>query len=245
MIQHFLILKRTGTPIYRKTFGQIEIDETILSGFFSAFFSLSQNLFSADVRDIELGPFRMLFEVIGNELILTVLFDKSDSTIHIQQKLIEARNIIQQRYKEAISNPQCRSEDFEGLSEIIADIFVNTQSIVLNQDLKKKYLQIIDELCSRNEILEAALVTIEGIPLILKGKKEFVDMLMNQMQAFWRLKGAMLDQIILSYQKRLALFYRLNDDLILGAFSRTDTDVGIATTLVEVAAKKIAKLYPR
>jgi hypothetical protein len=235
MIQHFLILKRTGTPIYRKTFGQIEIDETILSGFFSAFFSLSQNLFSADVRDIELGPFRMLFEVIGNELILTVLFDKSDSTIHIQQKLIEARNIIQQRYKEAISNPQCRSEDFEGLSEIIADIFVNTQSIVLNQDLKKKYLQIIDELCSRNEILEAALVTIEGIPLILKGKKEFVDMLMNQM----------LDQIILSYQKRLALFYRLNDDLILGAFSRTDTDVGIATTLVEVAAKKIAKLYPR
>jgi hypothetical protein len=37
----------------------------------------------------------------------------------------------------------------------------------------------------------------------------------------------------------------LNDDLILGAFSRTDTHIGIATTLVELAAKKIAKLYPR
>jgi hypothetical protein len=245
MIQHFLILKRTGTPIYRKNLGQIEVDETILSGFFSAFFSLSQSLFSADVRDIELGPFRMLFEVIGNEIILTVLFDKSDSTIHIQQKLIEARNIIQQRYKEVISNPHCMSEDFQGLSDIIEDIFLNTQTIAISQDLKKKYLNIIDELCSRNEILECALVTIEGIPLILKGKRDFVDLLMNQMQAFWKLKGLMSDQIILSYQKRLALFYRLNDDLILGAFSRTDTHIGIATTLVEVAAKKIAKLYPR
>lgn len=234
-----------GAPIYRKTLGQIEVDETILSGFFSAFFSLSQNLFSADVRDVELGAFRMLFEVIGEELILTVLFDKSDSSIHIHQKLIEVRNIIQQRYKEVISNPQCRSEDFEGLSGIIEDIFLNTQSVVLTQDLKKKYLQIIDELCSRNEILECALVTIEGIPLILKGKREFVDLLMNQMQAFWKLKGLMLDQVIINYQKRWALFYRLNDDLILGAFSRTDAHIGIVTTLVEVAAKKIAKLYPR
>ena len=245
MIQHFLILKRTGAPIYRKTLGQVDVDETILSGFFSAFFSLSQNLFSADVRDIELGSFRMLFEVIGEELILTVLFDKADSTIHIHQKLIEARNIIQQRYKECIRNPQCRGEDFTGLEEIIQDLFLNTQTIAISQDLKQKYLKIIDELCSRNEILECALVTIEGIPLIMKGKKEFVDLLMNQMEAFWKFKGLLLDQIILSYQKRWALFYRLNDDLILGAFCRTDTHIGIATTLVEVAAKKIAKLYPR
>jgi predicted regulator of Ras-like GTPase activity (Roadblock/LC7/MglB family) len=245
MIQHFLILKRTGANIYRKTFGQIDVDETILSGFFSAFFSLSQSLFRADVQDIELGPYRMLFEVIGNELILTVLFDKSDSSIHIHQKLIEARNIIQQRYKDCISNPQCRGEDFSGLGDIIEDIFLNTQTIILSQDLKQKYLKIIDELCSRNEILECALVTIEGIPLIMKGKKEFLDLLMNQMEAFWKFKGLMLDQIILSYQKRYALFYRLNDDLILGAFSRVDTHIGIATTLIEVAAKKIAKLYPR
>lgn len=245
MIQHFLILKRTGQPIYRKTLGQIEVDETILSGFFSAFFSLSQNLFSADVRDVELGPFRMLFEVIGGELILTVLFDKSDSSIHIHQRLIEVRNIIQQRYKEVISNPQCRSEDFTGLSEIIQDIFLNTQSIVLSQDLKQKYLKIIDELCSRNEILEATLVTIEGIPLIMKGKKEFVDLLMNQMQAFWKFKGLMCDQLFLYFQKRYALCYRVNDDLILGISSRTDTHIGMLTTLVEVAVKKIAKLYPR
>lgn len=244
MIQHFLILKRTGANIYRKTFGQIDVDETILSGFFSAFFSLSQSLFRADVQDIELGPFRMLFEVIGNELILTVLFDKSDSTIPIHQKLIEVRNIIQQRYKDCISNPQCRGEDFSGLNEIIEDLFLNTQTIDIGKDLKNKYLKIIDELSSKNEILDCALVTIEGIPLIMKGKKEFLDLIMNQMEAFWKFKGLMLDQIILNYQKRYCVFYRLNDDLILGAFIRTGTPLERASSLVEEAAKKIAKLYP-
>ena len=136
MIQHLLILKRTGATIYRKNFGQIEVDEVILSGFFSAFFSLSQSLFNVDIRDIELGPLRMLFEVIGNELILTVLFDQSDSLIQIHQKLIEARNIIQQRYRDCLSSP--RSEDFAGLNEIIEDIFLNTQTIDIGQELKQK-----------------------------------------------------------------------------------------------------------
>ncbi len=244
MIQHFLILKRTGANIYKKDLGQLEVDETILSGFFSAFFTLSQSLFQADVQDIELGPFRILFEVIGDELILTVLFDKSDSVINIHQKLIEIRNIIQVRFSDSIGNPHCTSEDFSGLSEIIEDVFLNTQTIDIGQKLKEKYLKIMDKLSSKNEILDCALITIEGVPLIRMGKKEFLDLVKTQMDAFWKFKGLMLDEIILNYQKRYGIFHRLNDDLILCVFVRRDTPIEVASSIVKETAKKLAKLYP-
>lgn len=244
MIHHFLILKRTGENLYKKDFGQLNVDETILSGFFSAFFTLSQSLYQADIHDIELGPYRMLFEIIGNELIMSVVFDKSDSILNIHPKLIEIRNIIQVRYKDCIMNPSCRSEDFIGLSEIIEDLFLNTQTIDIGQDLKNKYLKLMDKLSSNEAILECALITIEGVPLLMKAKKEFLELIMNQMDAFWKYQALMLDQIILHYQKRYSIFYRLNDDLILCAFLRKDTNLELALSLVKETALKIAKLYP-
>jgi len=244
MIHHFLILKRTGVNIYKKDLGLLEVDETILSGFFSAFFTLSQNLFQADVQDIEIGPFRMLFEVVGEELILTVVFDKSDSIINVHQRLIEIRNIVQVRYSDCIKNPYCTSEDFSGLSEIIEDLFLNIQTIDIGQKLKEKYLKIMDKLSSRNEILDCALITIEGVPLIRMGKKEFLDLVKNQMEAFWKFHGVMLDELILNYQKRYGIFHRLNDDLILCVFVRRDTPIEVASSIVKETAKKIVKLYP-
>ena len=244
MIQHFLILKRTGQNIYKRDLGQLKVDETILSGFFSAFFSLSQSLFQADIQDIELGPYRMLFEFVGNELILTVLFDKSDSLINVHQRLIEIRNIVEVRYSHCLGNPHCTSEDFIGLSEIIEDVFLNTYTIDIGQKLREKYLKIMEKLNAKNEILDCALITIEGIPLIRMGRKEFLDLVKTQMDAFWKFNKLMLDEIILNHQKRYSIFYRLNDDLILCVFLRRDTPIQVASSIVKETAKKIAKLYP-
>lgn len=245
MIQHFLIMKRTGENIYQKSFGEIDVDETIMSGFFSAFFTFTQSLFKADVQDMDLGPYRILFEVVGEELILVIMFDRSDSILNVQQILIEIKNIIEIRYSDCIMKPFYRIEDFEGLPEIIENLVLNTQTIDIGQDLKHKYLKIMDKLSANNEILDCMLITIEGIPLIMKGRKDFLDLIINQMDAFWKFKGVALDQIILDYEKRYNIFHRVNDDLILGVFVRRDTPIGPAIALVKEVAAKIAKLYPK
>ena len=245
MIQYILILKRSGGNIYEKNFGQIEMDETIMSGFFSAFFSFTQNLCGADVQDIELGPFRILFEVVGVELILAIIFDKSDSVLTVEQKLVELKNIVQARFAEQIKNAYVRTEDFAGLNEIVENIVLNTQTIRLSPKIKAKYLALMDKLSSTKIVLECALITIEGIPLIKKGTKEYFDLIIRQLDVFWKFRGSVLDAIVLNYENRYNILYRLNDDLILCAFVKRGTPIGLATDLVEEVGKKIAKLYPK
>ncbi|MHA1263951.1 MAG: hypothetical protein ACTSRS_01850 [Candidatus Helarchaeota archaeon] len=243
MIQHFLILKRTGENIYKINFGKINMDETVMSGFFSAFFTFTQSLCGQDVQDIELGQYRMLFEVIENALILVIIFDKSDSIINVQQKLLTIKKIIISNYSECIKNPVCRSEDFQGLNEIIERLITKDSTIELTDELKKKSLEIVDKLHSNNEILDCALLSIDGIPLTKGTKKDFLDLIIKQMDAFWKFtKSEVFDQIILYYENRFIILYKVKNEFILCALIRKETPIGLATFLVEEAATKLAQI---
>jgi predicted regulator of Ras-like GTPase activity (Roadblock/LC7/MglB family) len=242
MIQTFLILKRTGENIYKKSFGTIDMDETVMSGFFSAFFTFTQSLCRADIQDIELGQYRILFDVVGSELILCVIFDKSDSIISVGQILTNLKSTILSEYSECIKKKACNTEDFVGLGDIIAELVSKPQFFELNDEAKSKYEKIIQKLHSANEILDCALISIEGIPVLDEGKKEFLDIIIKQLDAFWKFKSEVLDQIILYYEQRYIILHKINDNLILSCFFRRDTPIGLATLLVEEAATKISNI---
>ncbi len=241
MIQYFLLLKRTGENIYKKSFGQIDMDETVMSGFFSAFFTFTQSLLNADVQDIEIGHFRILFEVAGKKIILAAIFDKADSIINVQQKLVKIKGIINQNYLEAINNPICKSEDFDGLNEIIEQIIMDPLQFNLDESKKSKFQEILNKLNSSNEILDCALISISGVPLLGAHNQEFLDLIIGQMDAFWKFKSTVLDQIILYYEKRYIVLHKVNDNLVLCCFARRNTPIGLATLLVEEASSKIVR----
>ncbi len=241
MIQNFLILKRSGESIYKKSFGKIDMDETIMCGFFSAFFTFTQSLCGADLRDIELGPYRILFEFVGKEIILVVFFDKSDSIINVQQHLIKLRDIIKEKYGDVIKKKVCKTEDFEGLNELIDEIILKPQEIKIKEEFKSYCESVLNDLNSTNEIIDCALISIDGIPLLRGTKREFLDLIIRQMDAFWKFKSQVLDQIILYYENRYIILYKINEDLVLSALIRRNTPIGLATLLVEEGAQKIAK----
>lgn len=241
MIQYFLLLKRTGENIYKKSFGKIDMDETVMSGFFSAFFTFTQSLLNVDVHDIELGPFRIMFEVAGKKVILAAIFDKADSIINVQQKLIKIKEVINTNYEEAINNSICNSEDFDGLNDIIEQIIMEPLKGKLNEDLKVKYKVILDKLNSSNEILDCALISINGVPLLGATKQDFLDVIIGQMDAFWKFKSTVLDQIILYYENRYIVLNKVNDNLVLCCFARRNTPIGLATLLIEEASLKIVR----
>lgn len=243
MIQNFLILKRTGENIYKKSFGKIDMDETIMSGFFSAFFTFTQSLCGADLQDIELGPYRMLFEVVGNALILSVIFDKSDSIINVQQKLLQLKEVIKANYSDCLNKPICRTEDFQGLGDIIEDLVSKPQEVDISEARKTKYKEILDKVRTSNEILDVALISINGVPLLGANKQEFLDLIIGQMDAFWKFKSTVLDQITLYYENRYIVLHKVNDDLVLCCFARRNTPIGLVTLLVEEASMKISRIY--
>ncbi|HUX97970.1 MAG TPA: hypothetical protein VMV49_00305 [Candidatus Deferrimicrobium sp.] len=241
MIQHFLILKRTGENIYKKCFGNIDMNETIMSGFFSAFFTFTQSLCGADVQDVELGSYRMLFESVGKEIILAIIVDKSDSIINVQQKLRELKNIIGSQFEDAIKKNACRTEDFKGLNDICEQLISKPATISMDENLKSIYSRILEELRSNNEILDCVLLSINGIPLQTT-KKDFLDLCIKQMDAFWKFKSKVLDQIILYYEDRYVILHKINESFVLSVLLRKDTPIGYGTLLVEETVNKIANL---
>jgi len=182
-----------------------------------------------------------MFEVAGKKIILAAIFDKADSIINVQQKLIKIKEVINTNYEEAINKPICNSEDFDGLNDIIEQIIMEPLKGKLNEDLKAKYQVILDKLNSSNEILDCALISINGVPLLGTPKQDFLDVIIGQMDAFWKFKSTVLDQIILYYENRYIVLNKVNDNLVLCCFARRNTPIGLATLLIEEASLKIVR----
>ena len=62
MIHNILILRQSGENLYHKNFRNTSWNETLTSGFISATFNFTQSTFGACLQDMELGPYRVLFE---------------------------------------------------------------------------------------------------------------------------------------------------------------------------------------
>ena len=63
MILSILILKRTGENLCSRTFGTAKWNETLTSGFISATFNFTQKTFGTELNELELGPYRLMFEL--------------------------------------------------------------------------------------------------------------------------------------------------------------------------------------
>ncbi|MBN1802987.1 MAG: hypothetical protein JW891_15870 [Candidatus Lokiarchaeota archaeon] len=243
MIHSILILKKTGENIFSKTFGENAWNETLTSGFISAAFSFTQMSFKADIEEIELGPIRLFFE-IGENFIVTAFFDKADSIINVRQRLRKIRDYITTFYKDVIDKEICCSEDFIGLGEIIEKIVLKWEEASVTEEEIEKVREILENLGRNPEVLACDIISISsGLPLIHRWNKEYLDLCLRQIDAFWKSKNYVLDQIILSYEQRHLILFKVSDNYVLSMLIRKDTPLGLATLLLEDAAYNIKKLY--
>ncbi len=241
MILSILILKRTGENLCSRTFGNTEWSETLTSGFISATFNFTQQTFGTEINELELGPYRLMFE-FTEDIIIVAFYEKTDSIINIRKKLGELKEIIYDKYKSALKSDICSHEEFEGLNEIIDKLVAESSEIDITDDLKKKYEEILNKFRSNVEILDCDLITSTGVPLTKKWSREFLDLCLRIIDAFWKSKQYVLDQIILTYEQRSLILFKVNNNFVLSALVRRNTPIGLATFMVEEVANKIANL---
>ena len=241
MIQTILVLKRSGENICSKTYGNTKWNETLTSGFISAAFNFTEKTFGSEIDDIELGPFKVLFEVT-DDVILVAFTDKTDSIINIREKLIEIRDIIYENYLEGLKNKLCSPDDFKGLTEIIDRIISKSLELDIPDDLRQQYAEVLESFRSNEEILDCDLISSSGVPMTKEWKRDFLELCLRMIDAFWKSKRFVLDQIILSYEQRNLILHKINDKIVLSALVRKNTPLGLATFLVEETAGIIAKL---
>ena len=245
MIQNLLILKRSGENIYNKCFGKVEMNQTVMSGFFSAFFVFSQQLCGQDIKSMDLGKlYKIVFEIPeGKEVIFVAICDISDSSINIRNVLNEVKDYTFINFGEEIKRNGINLDNNNKLNTYVEEILSKSQDLDIGEELLKKYNLILKELVeSNNEIIDSALISSTGLTSTSNKDKEFLNLMIRQMEAFFTLTNRVLDQIILKFQNRHIILYRINEDLVLSSLTKRNVPIGITTLLVEEAVEKISKL---
>jgi len=241
MIRTILVLRRSGENICSQTYGDQKWNDTLASGFISATFNFTQSTFGANLDDMELGPYRVLFE-LADDIIIVAFSEKSDSIINIREILVKLKETIHSKYADVLKKDLCSPDEFEGLSDIIGDLLREYSDIGMSDDMRKAYTDILESFRSNEEILDCDLISITGVPLMKEWDKDFLDLCLRMIDAFWKSKNYILDQIILTYEQRHLILHKINDEFILSALVRRNTPIGLATFLVDETSNILAKL---
>lgn len=162
-IHSLFILTKSGACIYSRNFTDDfeNIEPNLITPFFSAIFSFSENVISKKTPEVlEMGGFRFVFKT-GEEHIYAILADSSASLLFITSRL----NGIAKEFDDFLEHNKI--EEYEQLDdsnfdEKIDSMITGDEEITESQALYRKIVELIKNQIFENEILGAALFTING-----------------------------------------------------------------------------------
>ena len=162
-IHSLFILNKAGACLYSRniTSDFDNIEPNLITPFFSAIFSFSENVISKETPEIlEMGGFRIAFKVEG-DFIYAILADSSASLLFIESRLTS----IVYEFEKFLENFEVESYEVIENSEFderIDSIITGEEELESSQPLYKKIIDLFNRLIFENEILGAALFTING-----------------------------------------------------------------------------------
>ena len=168
MIKNIFIMKgNTGELIFYKTYEEM-FNVNLTSGFLSAIFSfVKQTLNTEELSEIEVGPFRFIFEIerIRNDELLFALFsDRTDNLVEIRSQLREIKSqfLIKFDLDLLTENYDGEVSKYYEFEDVINEI-MNDHSQLVSEDIKKDLLNVFNELHTFSSfVVSSALLTQTG-----------------------------------------------------------------------------------
>ncbi len=168
MIKNIFIMKgNTGELIFYKTYEDI-FNVKLTSSFLSAIFSfVKQTLKTEELSEIEVGPFRFIFEIekIGNDELLFALFsDRTDNLVEIRNQLREVKNQFINKYDLTLLSNNFNGEisKYFEFDKNINQIMENHGQLV-SEEIQKELLHVFNELHTFSSfVVSSALLTQTG-----------------------------------------------------------------------------------
>lgn len=162
-LHSLFILNKAGACLYSRniTSDFESIEPNLITPFFSAIFSFSESVISKQTPEIlEMGGFRIAFKVEG-DFIYAILADSSASLLFIESRL----STIVHEFKKFLEKNKVESYEVIVNSEFdekIDSIITGEEELESSQPLYKKIIDFFNRLIFENEILGAALFSING-----------------------------------------------------------------------------------
>ncbi|MHA1454811.1 MAG: hypothetical protein ACTSR5_02340 [Promethearchaeota archaeon] len=151
MIKNIFIMKSTGELIFYKTYEDI-FNIKLTSSFLSAIFSfVKQTLKTKELSEIEVGPFRFIFEIEkanSSELMFALFSDRTDNLVELRNQLREIKSQFLDKF-----DLNLLTENFDG------DISI--------YEIQKDLMEVFEELHTFSSfVISSALLTQTGRVII-------------------------------------------------------------------------------
>ncbi len=168
MIKNIFIMKpNTGELLFYKVFTQT-FNVGLTSSFLSAIFSfVKQTLKTEKLSEIEVGPFRFIFEIEKikkEDLMFAIFADRTDNLVELRNQLREVREQFMNKFEiDALDhNFDGEISKFLDFEENIEDILEKSKHLV-SDEIQKDLLKVINELHTFSSfVMSSALLTQTG-----------------------------------------------------------------------------------
>ncbi|MFW9819360.1 MAG: hypothetical protein ACFFE5_07095 [Candidatus Thorarchaeota archaeon] len=163
-IHSLFILKKTGVCIYSRNFTNDfeNLEVNLITPFFSAIFSFSENVISRKTPEIlEMSELRFVFKVDQN-LIFSLLSDSTASLLFVTSRLERIADVFLQEYPDTTEIKDYQEIENLKLDKMVDSIIRGEDEIFMSQSFYKKVINVFEELMYENELIGAALLTTKG-----------------------------------------------------------------------------------
>ena len=171
MIKNIFIMKSTGELIFYKTYEDI-FNIKLTSGFLSAIFSfVKATLKTKELSEIEVGPFRFIFEIEkanSSELMFALFSDRTDNLVELRNQLREIKSQFLEKF-----DLNLLTENFNGDISIyqefkhdIDEIMERSKKLV-SEEIQKDLIEVFEELHTFSSfVISSAFLTQTGRVII-------------------------------------------------------------------------------
>jgi len=163
-IHSLFILKKTGVCIYYRNFTNDfeNIQVNLITPFFSAIFSFSENVISKKTPEVlEMREFRFVFKV-QRDFIFTILADSSASLIFINSSLNSIANEFLDMYPDASKIKDYEQIENPKFDNVVDSIITGEDESSMSKTFYTRVIDIFETLMLEDEIIGAAILTTKG-----------------------------------------------------------------------------------
>ena len=211
---HFIfILKKTGVCIYSRRFTNEfdSLEVNLITPFFSAIFSFSENVISRKTPEIlEMSGLRFVFRV-RDDLIFSILSDSSASLLFVTSRLSRIMDEFNDKYPDS-----SKIKDYQELEDIEFDntvdaLITGEEESYLSDTFYKKAINIFKDLIREDEIIGAALLTTQGYVIYTSLPNDILVNSLKELEIRFMVGALSLPEMYYSLENGQKVFSKIVD----------------------------------
>lgn len=249
-IHSLFILKKTGICIFHKNFTKDfdNIEVNLITPFFSAIFSFSENVISRKTPEVlEMRELRFVFKV-QNDLIFSLLSDSTASILFVSTRLEKIAEVFIAEYPDISKIKDYQQIENQKLDELIDSIIKGEDEIHMSKTFYQKAINLFEELLYNDEVVGVALLTTKGNVIYTSLPHEILVKSLKELEIRYMVDDLYFPEMYYGLENGQKVFSKIIDipwkldPLLFVALYDNNVQLGLAEINLRKVANKLTNI---